>query len=241
MKWQGFGSALKPSHEPIVVARKPLIGTLVENVMAHGCGGINIDGCRVPGEPVRIDNYKSNGVSGCISHTGGVGHSGREYSERIETSGRWPANLIHDGSYEVVSAFPVSSSTTGVRSARSQEYALLNLGAPLPGSGKKGGPKQNEYADCGSPARFFYVAKTSKAERAGSKHPTVKPIALMRYLCRLVTPPGGLILDPFAGSGTTLEAALLEGFQAIGCEMTPEYYPDIDARLRRAQPMDDVA
>ena len=165
--WEGWGTALKPAHEPIVVARKPLEGTVAANVLTWGTGALNIDGTRV-----------------------GTG-TGEERT--VVDQGRWPANFIHDGSDEVL-------------------------------------------ALAGDAARFFYCAKASKKERnAGldtpSTHPTVKPIALMRYLIRLVTPPGGVVLDPFAGSGTTMAAALMEGAQPWGCEMTADYVPIILGRV----------
>lgn len=183
-EWQGWGTALKPAHEPIVVARKPLVGTVAENVLEHGTGALNIDGCRVPTEE-----------STRRRNTAKIGYGGRNLPSSYETgsdAGRWPANVIHDGSDEVVALFPQSN---------------------------------------GSAARFFYCAKASKADRAGSKHPTVKPIALMRYLCRLVTPPGGTVLDPFAGSGTTGQAAVEEGFRAILVEREAEYVADIRRRI----------
>jgi len=165
-QWQGWGTALKPSLEPITVARKPLSGTVAANVLEHGTGAMNVDGCRVGTEIVETH------------HTG-----------------RWPANLIHDGSEEVVGLFP-------------------------------------EDGDA-SASRFFYCAKADQSERRNSKHPTVKPVALMRYLVRLVCPAGGLVLDPFAGSGTTIEAARLEHCRAIGIELEAEYCADILERLRQ--------
>jgi len=153
-QWAGWGTALKPALEPITVARKPLVGTVAANVLEHGTGAINVDGCRV-------------GTS----------------------SGRWPANLIHDGSDE--------------------PRELL-----------------------GDAARFFYCAKASKADRGeGNMHPTVKPTELMRYLCRLVTPPGGVVLDPFMGSGSTGKAAALEGFRFIGIERDPNYLAIAQQRI----------
>jgi len=194
-QWQGWGTALKPSLEPITVARKPLRGTVAENVLQYGTGGINVDGCRVGTEDTRAPAYKmtSKGKEG-----GGFGN-GMDYS-RIDSMagsacGRWPANLIHDGSDEVVGLFP----------------------------------EEEEQ----SASRFFYCAKAGPDERRDSKHPTVKPVALMRYLVRLVTPIGATVLDPFCGSGTTLEAAMLESCKAIGIEMNPEYCGDAVERLRQ--------
>jgi hypothetical protein len=178
-QWQGWGTALKPALEPITVARKPLEGTVAENVLKHGVGGINVDGCRVGTEVIAA---RKGGFSDSPIY--GTGAEGLTFGGH---AGRWPANLIHDGSDEVVGLFPVTTSGS-------------------------------------SAARFFYCAKASKADRSeGNIHPTVKPTDLMRYLCRLVTPPGGIVLDPFMGSGTTLVAAKLEGRKAIGIELEEEY------------------
>jgi len=235
-QWQGWGTALKPAHEPIVVARKPLIGTVATNVLTYGTGALNIDGSRVG---------------------------------TIDALGRWPANVIHDGSEEVLEGFPNSKSgKPGVRLSDG-----FNSGVYGTGMGIKSGQDNGEYGDSGSAARFFYCAKASKSERnagldieqfplknyteankmggAGDTmltgsgnprdsrkqnfHPTVKPIALMRYLVKLVTPPNGTVLDPFLGSGTTAVAAILEGFNWMGCEMTEDYWPIIEARVAWAE------
>ena len=185
-QWAGWGTALKPALEPITVARKPLIGTVAENVLAHGTGALNVDGCRVEGGLIASagGTRRSNGIMGASEPLGGW---------EPTHSGRWPANLIHDGSEEVV--------------------GLLN-----------------------DAARFFYCAKASKADRGeGNNHPTVKPTDLMRYLCRLVTSPGGTVLDPFMGSGSTGKAAMLEGFGFIGIERDPEYVKIAKARIGAAR------
>lgn len=177
-EWDGWGTALKPALEPITVARKPLVGTVAANVLAHRTGGINIDGCRVGDEVLPAHE---RGVTRMGTFEGAEGN------ETPERTGRWPANLIHDG--------------TGI--------------------------------GVGEAARFFYCAKTSKADRGeGNTHPTVKPTDLMAYLCRLVTPPGGLVLDPFMGSGSTGKGALREGFTFIGCELSPEYIEIARTRLK---------
>ena len=185
-QWQGWGTALKPAMEPITVARKPLVGTVAANVMAHGTGGINVDGCRV-------------GTDGATTRSAQTDYaeSGWRTGHRVMqvATGRWPANLIHDGSAEATAPFPGSSATG----------TLFGEGEPT------------------GAARFFYCAKPSRAERGANSHPTVKPIALMRYLCRLVTPKGGKVLDPFAGSGTTGVAAIAEGFDFVGCELSEDY------------------
>jgi site-specific DNA-methyltransferase (adenine-specific) len=188
-QWAGWGTALKPALEPITVARKPLIGTVAENVLAHGTGALNVDGCRVSASDGRpLIESKSE----ASLHAFGSGLNGSRCAG-VTTQGRWPANLIHDGSEEVA--------------------GLLN-----------------------DAARFFYCAKASKADRdEGNNHPTVKPTDLMRYLCRLVTPPGGTVLDPFMGSGSTGKAAMLEGFNFIGIERDPEYVKIAEARIGAAK------
>ncbi len=251
--WQGWGTALKPALEPITVARKPLVGTVAANVLAHGTGALNIDGCRVvtDGEStVRPESLlTSRGVKG-----GGYGQTtGRPQTGGTtgSDSGRWPANLIHDGSDEVVALFP----DTGVSAGGG--------GTKAPGkNGIYGDFKGHEYGktlgfgDSGSAARFFYCAKASRKDRneglddpgaqfkrgttlrqventetKGNTHPTVKPTDLMAYLCRLVTPPGGVVLDPYMGSGSTGKAAMREGFRFIGCELSPEYLAIAEARI----------
>lgn len=186
-QWQGWGTALKPALEPITVARKPLIGTVAENVLAHGTGALNIDGCRVPTDDDLNGGAYSNGkkdLSKATSYATGV-----NAGEFVQPPGRWPANLIHDGSEEVL-------------------------------------------ALAGEQARFFYCPKASKKDRDdGNTHPTVKPTDLMRYLCRLVTPPNGTVLDPFMGSGSTGKAAMLEGFNFIGIEREAEYIEIAKARI----------
>ena len=187
-QWQGWGTALKPAHEPIVVARKPLISTVATNVLTYGTGALNIDRSRVAGELPDNRTRNGGGSSDIFTERG---------NETVMPSGRWPANIIHDGSEEVLEYF-------------------------------------------GEPQRFFYCAKASKSERnAGLEnqnfHPTVKPISLMRYLVKLVTPPNGTVLDPFLGSGTTAVAAILEGFNWMGCEMTEDYWPIIEARVAWAK------
>ena len=208
-QWHGWGTALKPALEPITVARKPLSGTVAATVLEHGTGALNVDECRVPGEPVPVFDTLG-GRKFEQTHT-----QPERRTQQVGTSdaGRWPANLIHDGSEEVV--------------------GLLN-----------------------DAARFFYCAKASAKDRdegvagvagvAGvgalrdggrqslprkNHHPTVKPTDLMRYLCRLVTPPGGTVLDPFMGSGSTGKAAMLEGFDFIGIERDPEYAKIAEARI----------
>jgi DNA modification methylase len=225
-QWSGWGTALKPAYEPIIVARKPLCGTVAENVLEHGTGGINVDGCRVGTEAW------SRKATGNSTPYGSETTWNTSATPDIDRSGvgRWPANLIHDGSDEVVGLFPErdgavsngSKGTTGSNGIYNEGWGAVKQ---KPGR-----------ADSGSAARFFYCAKASKADRdADNKHPTVKPTALMRYLCRLVTPPGGVVLDPFTGSGSTGKAAILEGFRFIGIEREAEYVEIAKARIGAAE------
>jgi site-specific DNA-methyltransferase (adenine-specific) len=237
-QWAGWGTALKPALEPITVARKPLCGTVAENVLQHGTGGLNVDGCRVAATGESLHGGGSTVGKRAENHNEGwqrpwmkdeaAREAMRERSAasqaKAEQLGRWPANLIHDGSDEVVGLFPETTSGSGVKGKRTQ---VSCYGTPTQ-------DLETEWeGDTGSAARFFYCAKADSSERRNSKHPTIKPLALMRYLCRLVCPPDGLVLDPFCGSGTTLEAARLEGFQAIGCELNPEYIRDCKERLKQ--------
>ena len=228
--WKGWGTALKPALEPITVARKPLSeGTVAANVLQHGTGALNIDGCRVAtDDSTRRTNTAANSyMSGDI---GAKQTLGSEYQTGSD-AGRWPANLIHDGSEEVLAGFPQGRSS-GVFSPKDHHNGGYVQG--VTNFGGKGIPS-TMYSDTGSAARFFYAAKASKKDRGeGNTHPTVKPTDLMRYLCRLVTPPGGTVLDPFMGSGSTGKAAMREGFRFIGCEMSPEYLEIARARIKSA-------
>lgn len=220
----GWGTALKPALEPIVLARKPLIGTVAANVLKHGTGAINIDGCRVAADwdtdpTARGWQGQTNGAASFQAErvTGGE-------KPQPNNLGRWPANVIHDGSEEVTAGFPDSVSSGGINT--NGHDGEMRMGRTS-GQGSNAGGLN----DSGSAARFFYTAKADSDDRIGSKHPTVKPVDLMRYLCRLITPPGGMILDPFAGTGTTGEAAFYEGFRATLIEREPEYMADIERRM----------
>jgi DNA modification methylase len=226
-QWEGWGTALKPAWEPIIVARKPLIGTVAENVLKHGTGALNIDGSRI-GEPLPATTYKQPVMNG--------GKYGDSDAQRIITTvsqGRWPANVIHDGSDEVLAGFPVTTQngyranpSTKHNQHRNNTYGKYQDTFTV---GERG------FNDTGSAARFFYCAKASKADRdERNHHPTVKPTDLMRYLCRLVTPLGGLVLDPFCGSGSTGKAAMLENFKFIGIEKEAEYIEIAKARIENA-------
>jgi site-specific DNA-methyltransferase (adenine-specific) len=195
---------------------------VAENVLQHGTGGLNVDGCRVGTETwVRKGGNQSTPYGSETTWNTSITPD----IDRTAT-GRWPANLIHDGSDEVVGLFPETVGKIGM---------VGNTGGNNRIYGKLGRQENRQpgTTDTGSAARFFYCAKADASERRNSKHPTVKPLALMRYLCRLVCPPDGIVLDPFCGSGTTLEAARLEGFGAIGCELNPEYIADCKERLKQ--------
>lgn len=228
--WEGWGTALKPALEPITVARKPFKGTVAANVLEYGTGAINIDGCRVPfaGEQDERESKQKNkhGDFGSGPMSNKVFGEYKKDRDNYDPTGRWPANLIHDGHDEVVALFP-ESSVTGKRSAKSQSAEVNGT------NWLTGNHESTEYTDQGSAARFFYCAKASKKDRGeGNNHPTVKPTELMAYLCRLVTPPGGVVLDPFMGSGSTGKAAVREGFHFMGIEMDPEYLAIAEARIR---------
>jgi site-specific DNA-methyltransferase (adenine-specific) len=215
-QWAGWGTALKPALEPITVARKPLVGTVAANVLEHGTGAINVDGCRV-GTEQRYNPPAGNKAGGNSLNMSAVGMP--EDADGRTAAGRWPANLIHDGSGEVVGLFPQTTSGS-FREGTIQQSRIHNVA-----KGVEAERVRNARAsDSGSAARFFYCPKASKRERGeGNIHPTVKPTELMRYLCRLVTPFGGVVLDPFMGSGSTGKAAALEGFRFIGIEREAEY------------------
>lgn len=258
--WQGWGTALKPAFEPVVVGRKPLVGTVAENVLVWGVGGLNIDGSRIA-SPDGVPTFHQKGQDSVGIYGNGL-HGSKATGERDYVTGRWPANVILDevsaGLLDEQSGVSVSRSVVGNRTGKESGV----LGA-FPG--------QNSVAmghsDTGGASRFFYVAKASKRDRnegleeleairhadrvvddgpGGENprnrtnqakqnfHPTVKPTQLMRYLIKLVTPARGVVLDPFTGSGSTGKAALLDGYQFIGAELTEEYLPIIEGRLRWA-------
>jgi len=212
-QWDGWGTALKPAMEDWWLARKPLIGTVVANVVKHGTGALNIDGCRVnPGEltPGGRNGKAHNRGGWCARETFGVRPIVKPHAD-----GRWPAHLVHDGSEEVLAGFPDSDGQVGdVKGNEPSHTGDGNSNC----YGEYGRVPQPKRGDTGSAARFFYCSKASKRDRGENNHPTVKNTRLMRWLCRLVTPPGGVVLDPFAGSGSTGVACAKEGFLFIGCE-----------------------
>ncbi|WP_460067201.1 DNA methyltransferase [Pseudomonas sp. H1_G08] len=252
--YEGWGTALKPALEPITVARKPFSSTVAANVIAHGTGAMNIDRCRVTtgDDTARISNgaIKGGNFAAGGSAPGPIagGHS----------DGRWPANLIHDGSAEVVALFPAQAGAAAP--VTGNEPTANGFSGPVKYSGMRERVSGAFHSDSGSAARFFYCAKTSRKDRNegllssdapavakdatmrdcetaewstrnGNSHPTVKPTDLMAYLLRLVTPAGGVALDPFMGSGSTGKAAMREGFQFIGCEIDEQYAAIARARI----------
>jgi site-specific DNA-methyltransferase (adenine-specific) len=265
-QWQGWGTALKPSQEFIAITRKPLDGTVANNVLTWGTGGINIDGCRVGHEKrERLEaGYMRNGRT---DEELWLSSYGRPKDINGTVEGRWPANFIHDGSEEVLELFPESTSRSFSAKPRSghNSNTFCKSSGTINDAYVNGG-----YNDSGSAARFFYVPKASKkdkeeglddfeertqaatfgdigpmegnprkpntghVQKIRNHHPTVKPTELMKYLCRLVTQPGGIVLDPFMGSGSTGKAAILEGFRFIGCELDEEYLAIAEARIQHA-------
>src|SRR5699024_535685 len=233
-QWSGWGTALKPAVEPIVAARKPFKGTVAANVLEHGTGALNIDACR-------IGTTEDIGSRPAPTKAEGWGMGGDgKHGWTPSTSGRWPANVILDEHMAGVldqQSGPLHTQNPATR-YRASDPAWSPSGTPR-GTHREAKQATGGDAEKGLGAsKFFYVAKAPKRERPevnGVKHATVKPLTLMRYLVRMVTPPGGTVLDPFAGSGTTIEAALLEGFQSIGIELTDEYLPLIQQRIQRQE------
>ena len=263
-QWDGWGTALKPAHEPMVLARKPLEGTVANNVLTYGVGGLNIDGTRVIADGENFDNLKSRPIGKLNTRRNDetdeefdarVGESPEQLAAlaKLKELGRFPANFIHDGSDEVVGLFPDSNAP--------KQYDKKKAGWLTPGSTHETNELQSkEYGDSGSAARFFYCAKASKRDRnegldgfekkqvfgddggtyqglsnskipSANHHPTVKPTTLMQYLVRLVTPPNGIVLDPFMGSGSTGKACAYEGFDFIGIDQSAEYVQIAQARI----------
>jgi DNA modification methylase len=226
-EWAGWGTALKPAFEPIIVARKPFTGTVAENVLQWGTGGINIDGCRV--------GTSGGGGNGLDSHFDKLGNTTPllRHSDASPNIGRWPANFIHDGSEEVVGLFPYQKSGKVKPHVIKRDKTVVDF--------KRGLTQKTGYflSSEGSAARFFYCAKASKSERGeGNTHPTVKPLALMKYLITLGLPPGGIVLDPFCGSGTTALACKELGRNYICIEKELEYYQIACNRLD--QPIEPI-
>lgn len=233
-KWAGWGTALKPAFEPVVVARKPLVGTVAANVLEWGVGGLNIDGSRI--RFMNEADQASATPQGKVIRNNfapGTNVIGTETIRPDNSKGRWPANIILD---------EYTAGLLDEQSGFSKSTGIINRWKD--GAKPFGGGAGHEFesvqgvADSGGASRFFYVAKANKKDRNEGQvtnlHPTVKPTTLMEYLVKLVTPPNGTVLDPFTGSGSTGKAALLNGYKFIGIELTEEYLPIIEGRLKHA-------
>lgn len=229
-EWEGWGTALKPAWEPIVLARKPLLGSVPDNMGLFGTGAINIDGCRIHAPDAQGGRYSGKRLApGAQVNATGDWKQETVYEGEMKP-GRWPANVCHDGSDEVLDAFAAFGERGALAPVhkRSADKFRNTYGA-FKGNVDEAGSTFR--GDTGTAARFFYSAKATAEDRAGSEHPTVKPVSLIRWLVRMITPPGGLVLDLFAGSGTTGAAAIAEGMQALLIEREEKYIADICRRL----------
>lgn len=218
-QWSGWGTALKPAHEPICVARKPLSGTVAENVLEWGTGAINIDGCRVPTDET-LGRPQASSQSGVMSM--GLAANGYNGSSD-DRGGRWPANFVHDG----LNAEEWSRYFYCAKASKADRDDGVSLVAT---SAAEMVDRDADSAGMNSPR-----AGAGRTSGARNDHPTVKPTALMQWLVRLVTPPGGTVLDPFTGSGSTGKACALEGFEFIGFEMDPHYCEIAEQRIAKAR------
>ena len=265
-KWDGWGTALKPTVEPVVMARKPFDGTIANNVLTWGVGGLNIDASRIGfgDEAIDLDSVQRQSADNPIKFGGA---KPGDVVSMYKAEGRWPANVVFDE--DCAGLLDQQSGVT--KSPATYVRGSDGFGQTSFGAGQTAGTESLNYGDSGGASRFFYVARASKTDRnegledlepihagsfsgndsdtIGNKigarpdrpnlprqnfHPTVKPTALMEYLIKLVTPPGGTVLDPFTGSGSTGKAALLNGFKFIGIELTADYLPIIEGRLKHA-------
>ena len=231
-EYEGWGTALKPALEPITMARKPFKGTVANNVLKNGVGGINIDGCRVGVSDNDRKDIKGS-TRGQVKGKGYVGNFGFNCNKEevaYHKQGRFPANFIHDGSDEVKDVFPKKGRSTKASNGGKKQY-----GGAIFGSTKGIYEHNIIYKDEGNASRFFYCAKASKKDREeNNSHPTVKPTDLMRYLVRLVTPKNGIVLDCFMGSGSTGKACALEGFEFVGIDLDKDYCEIAKARIDKA-------
>ena len=237
-QWQGWGTALKPAFEPIVVARKPLDGTVAENVLTHGTGALNIDGCRI-GTDEDTRRNATGGENG-LNGSGTFKIRDRKATDSPQPAGRWPANVILDESQAAELDRQSGVQRDGVAVRRNLEPDAIKSNN-IYGEYRNGSTTDQGFGGQGGASRFFYVPKANASERprdGDTAHPTVKPLDPMRYLVKLVTPPGGTVLEPFAGSGTTLEACVVEGFHVIGIELTEDYLPLIVQRV--SKPIEQV-
>ena len=236
-EWQGWGTALKPAHEPIVLARKPLVGTVAANVQAHGTGALNIDGCRIGTETVQVNNYRKHVAVG-LSNVAGQSQAGRDYDSK-QSTGRWPANVVltdpvFDGGWEGVVGGGETGPMPGTYTRQKNDWQHSAYALDIP-------DEQRGYGDTGTYSRFFLVPKAPRRERVlrdgrRSPHPTQKPEQLIRHLVTMVTPPGGIVLDPFLGSGTLGVVCEDIGVRWLGIEREPEYADWAEDRLADRRP-----
>jgi hypothetical protein len=231
-QWEGWGTALKPAFEPIVVARKPLVGTVAQNVTQYRTGALNIDGCRISHHD-DLSRYERSATSGFKN--GGIYGGGERALTPASPAGRWPTNVVLDEAAAAELDQQSGTLASGKMRAGTERSNREGWAGPMPTQ-----TAADTYGDSGGASRFFpvfkYTAKAGSDERPevnGVRHPTVKPVSLISWLCRLVTPPGGTVLDPFAGSGTTAEACVLEHFKCITIEREADYLPLIVARLTK--------
>lgn len=229
-EWDGWGTALKPAVEPIVLARKPLIGTVAANVLEHGTGGLNVGGCRITGD---LDGYWPGDAEKTTPSAPGYEGGFAGNTARKNEGGRWPANVVLDPEAAAMLDEQSGTLTSGAWSGKRNTDKFGRCYGNFHGNEAAEYPREST---SGGASRFFYVAKPTAAERTcegdvENDHVTVKPVALMRYLCRLVTPPGGLVLDPFLGSGTTGMAALMEGLRFVGVELSPHHAQTAQKRI----------
>jgi site-specific DNA-methyltransferase (adenine-specific) len=223
-QWAGWGTALKPALEPVTVARKPLIGTVADNVLTHGTGGLNVDGCRVGTDDNLNGGRYSDNKQGDDGNSYGSGINERSANDYQQPIGRWPANLIHDGAEyfgDQSRFFYTAKASKSDRDEGLDGFAL----------------QKNDFHRASSGLNQDRPGREGRKPSDGARnhHPTVKPTDLMRYLCRLVTPPGGTVLDPFMGSGSTGKGAVLEGFRFIGIEREADYFDIARTRIDRVQ------
>jgi len=258
-QWQGYGTALKPAHEPAVLARKSLCGTVADNVMTWGVGALNIDGTRIDSSDAQYTERNGNDTQKQSGDIYGFASYGQLSTRSApDTAGRWPANVILDE--DAAKALDKQSGVTMSGTLAPHHKIRASKNIAMSGDNQERNPRKSFGGDSGGASRFFYTAKASKSEReaglyyeewqpAGgmqgrqdgtlqgdpvqraNHHPTVKPLSLMRYLVRLVTPKGGKVLDPFMGSGSTGCASILEGFDFVGIDITPEYVAIAQKRI----------